>query len=128
MKIRYKKKRLYTNLILGIIWTVFGVFVLLEDDKRRWSEYGYLVFGIIYIGIYIYDITNQYLTIENGMIKKNFIFGKRLNLNEVIAIKKFAGDYTLITENQKLKINTVFIDKKSLAELNEILGRLKLQS
>jgi len=128
MKIKYKKKRLYRNLILGTVFLVLAVFNLIEDDKIHWADYGYLVVGILYVGEYLFDVTNQYLTIENGVLKKNSMFGKKINLNEIIWIKKFTGNYILKTENQELKINTELIDKKSLEELNEILITLKLPS
>ncbi|KRP25815.1 MAG: hypothetical protein ABS28_08480 [Cryomorphaceae bacterium BACL22 MAG-120619-bin32] len=128
MKIKFKKKRLYINLILGIVWLALGILNLNEDDKIRWTDYGYLVAGILYIGHYLYDLTNQYLTIENGTIRKNALYGfrKDINLNEVNWIKKFAGDYTLKTEKKELKINTELIDKDSLTELNKILAELNL--
>jgi len=128
MKIRFKKKRLYANLIIGIVWTGLGVFNVLEDDNLRWSDYGYLVIGLLYVGHYLYDLTNQYLTIESGTIRKNGLygFGKKINLNEINWIKKFAGDYTLKTETKELKINTELIDKNSLTDLNCILEKLNL--
>ncbi len=127
MKIRFKKKRLYFYLMLGLFWTTIGIFNLIEDDNVRWTDYGYLFVGILYVGNYLYCVINQYLTIENGTIKKNSIFGKEINLNDITWIKKFAGDYTLKTEKQELKINTELIEKKSLAELNIILEKLNLQ-
>lgn len=128
MKIKFKKKRLYINLILGLVWLSLGILNLTEDDKIRWTDYGYLVAGILYIGHYLYDLTNQYLTIENGTIRKNGLygFGKRINLDEINWIKKFAGDYTLKTEQRELKINTELIDKDSLTELNKVLAELNL--
>ncbi|MCB4800301.1 hypothetical protein [Neotamlana laminarinivorans] len=128
MKIKFKKKRLYINLILGLVWLALGILNLTEDDKIRWTDYGYLVAGILYIGHYLYDLTNQYLTIENGTIRKNGLygFGKQINLNEINWIKKFAGDYTLKTHQRELKINTELIDKDSLTELNKILTELNL--
>ena len=53
MKIIYKKKRLYLNLIIGLFWTFFGIFNLLEDGNSRWIDYGYLVIGILYFGQYL---------------------------------------------------------------------------
>lgn len=81
---------------------------------------------MFYIGYYLYDLTNQYLTIENGTIRKNGLYGlgKKLNLDEINWIKKFAGDYTLKTKKGDLKINTELIDKDSLYELNKILAGL----
>lgn len=83
---------------------------------------------MLYIGHYLYDLTNQYLTIENGTIRKNGLYGlgKKLNLDEINWIIKFVGDYTLKTKKKDLKINTELIDKDSLYELNKILAGLNL--
>lgn len=118
------------NLFLGLVWTGLGVFSLFEEENLRWLDYGYLVIGVLYIGHYLYDLMNQYLTIENGTIRKNRLygFGSKINLNEINWIKKFAGDYTLKTESKKLKINTGLIEEKSLNELNKILEKLDLPS
>jgi hypothetical protein len=128
MKIKFKKKRLRVNLILGLVWIVLGTLSIVTDDEIRWTDYGYLVIGILYIGHYLSDLTNQYLTIENGTIRKNGLYGywKKINLNEINWIKKFAGDYTLKTEQKELKINTELIDKDALSELNKILTELNL--
>lgn len=128
MKIKFKKKRLRANLILGIVWIILGTLSVFENDTLHWSDYGYLVIGILYIGYYLYDLTNQYLTIENGTIQKNGLYGfsKKINLNDINHIKKFAGDYTLQTDQKELKINTELIDKDSLVELNKILTALNL--
>jgi len=130
MKIRFKKKRLYLNLILGILWVGLGIFNLIEDDDLHWLDYGNLVFGSIYIGHYLFDIMNQYLTIENGTIRKNRLYGngRKIYLSEINFIQKFAGDYTLKTDNQKLIISTELIEKNSLDKLNEILQKLDIPS
>ena len=128
MKIRFKKNRLYINLILGLVWTGLGVFSLVEDESLRWTDYGYLIVGILYLGHYLYDLNNQYLTIENGSIRKNVLygFGKKINVNEINRIEKYAGDYIIRTLEKELKINTGLIEEKSLEEFNEILKKLNL--
>ncbi|TYB75846.1 hypothetical protein [Bizionia myxarmorum] len=130
MKIRFKKKTLYVKLMLGIIWTGLGVFLILEDDASKWFDYGYLVLGIAYLGIYSFDLTYQYLTIENGTIRKNGLhgFGKKIKLNDINWIKKYAGEYTLISATKQLKINTEILDEKSLQDLNSVLEKLNLPS
>ena len=130
MKIRFKKKRLYSNLILGIVWTILGIFNVTDNQSFRWLDYGYLVVGVLYIGHYLFDLSNQYLILENGTIHKNKLygFGKKINLNEINLIKKFAGDYILKTPTQELTINTELIEEKSLVELNRLLTELNLPS
>ena len=127
MKIRYKKKRFKYNLIFGIFWMIFGLVGIFTREKPYWTDYGFLVMAILYITTYFYEKKNQYLTIRNGVIYQNYPFGKKINLNEINRIKKFAGDYILKTDNAELTINTQIIDKKSLSELNSELEKLNLK-
>ena len=53
-------------------------------------------------------------------------FGKKINLNEINRIENYVGDYILRTVRKELKINTKFIEEKSLVEFNEILKKLDL--
>lgn len=69
----------------------------------------------------------QYLTIEDGVITKNNLFPKKINLIEITKIKKFSGDYILKTNNGELTINTRLIDKKSLADLDTVLEKLDVE-
>nr|WP_319401794.1 hypothetical protein [uncultured Carboxylicivirga sp.] len=128
MKIKLKKTRLYTNLILGLVWIILGFFILHTKETYQWSDFLYLVIGLLYIGHYLYDSINQYLIIENGIIRKNVLYDyrKKINLNDINSIKKFAGVYTLKTNNKEFKINTTIIDEDSLEELNKLLGELNL--
>ena len=47
-----------------------------------------------------------YLTLEQGVISINRPFGKRILLNEILRIKKFAGDLILKTNQLELTIDT----------------------
>ncbi len=126
MKIRFKKKRLKYNLILGTFWLILGVSGVIFD-VTNFFVYGYLLVGILQLGTYFYENKNQYLTIENGVISKNNLIAKKINLNEIVGIKKFAGDYILKTNSSELRINTEFIDENSLKELNTFLENLNLE-
>jgi|TARA_R110002033_G_scaffold154824_1_gene191114 hypothetical protein len=127
MRIRYKKRHLNINLILGIIWLVWFFISDFTKEKMNWTDYGWLVISLAYLSIYFYQKQNKYLTIENGIIKVNSPFGKKLNLTEIKRIKKFAGDYILKTDNKELTINTQIIDPNSLAELNAELEKLNVE-
>lgn len=128
MKIKFKKRRIYGNLILGFVWVGIGVLNFFEDDNIRWSNTIYLVLGIVYVGHFLSDLRNQYLTVENGTIRKNILygFGKKINLNQVNSIEQASGKYTLITKTNKLKINIELIEEKSLIELKKILENLNV--
>jgi len=128
MKIRYKKRRLRISLIFGLLWLIFAIVMLfLLDESKSWIKYGWLGISLMNFTIYLYEYFNQYLTIENGIIKINSPFGKKINLSEIKQIKKFGGDYILKTEKAELTINTQIIDPNSLAVLNAELEKLNAE-
>jgi len=127
MKIRFKKKRLKYYLIFGILWLVLGTTAVIFNPESFFN-YGYLLMGILYAGTYLFENKKQYLTIENGIISKNHLIPKKINLNEIKRIKKFAGDYILKTDSTELRINTELIEENSLAELNTVLEKLNLET
>lgn len=126
MKIRYKKKRLKHYLIFGIIWLALGTIAVIFNSNIFFN-YGYLIIGILYFGTYLFENNTQYLTIENGTISKNHLIPKKINLEEIKRIKRFAGDYVLKTDSTELRINTELIEEKSLTELDTVLGNLNLE-
>ena len=127
MKIRFTKKRLKHYLIFGIIWLVLGITAVIFNSDNVFN-YGYLIIGILYFGTYLFENNKQYLTIENGIISKNHLIPKKINLNDIKRIKKFAGDYILKTDSTELRINTQLIEENSLAELNTVLENLNLET
>jgi hypothetical protein len=127
MKIRFKKKRLKYYLIFGILWLVLGTIAVIFNSEFFFN-YGYLLIGILYVGTYLFENKKQYLTIENGVISKNHLIPKKINLNEIKRIKKFAGDYILKTDSTELRINTELIEENSLATLNNLLDNLNLET
>jgi len=127
VKIRFTKKRLKHYLIFGIIWLVLGITAVIFNSDNVFN-YGYLIIGILYFGTYLFENNKQYLTIENGIISKNHLIPKKINLNDIKRIKKFAGDYILKTDSTELRINTQLIEENSLAELNTVLENLNLET
>ena len=127
MKIEYKTKHLNVNLILGLVWLIWFFVGVFGKEEPNWTDYGWIVISILYLGLYFYQKNYKYLTIENGIINLNGPFGKKLNLSEIKWIKKFAGDYILKTDKNELTINTQIIDPNSLAELNTELEKLNVE-
>ncbi|WP_046742912.1 hypothetical protein [Kordia zhangzhouensis] len=127
MKIGYKKKHLNVNLILGLVWLIWFFVGVFEKEEPNWTDYGWIVISIMYLGLYFYQKKYKYLTIENGIINVNGPFGKKINLTEIKRIKKFAGDYILKTDKNELTINTQIIEPKSLTELNAELEKLNVE-
>ncbi len=127
MRIPYKKKQVKLNLIMGIIWLIYGIVLVIFNEDVNWFEYGWFIFSAIYFVIYFYQKKEKYLTLENGIIKQNWPFGKKMNLNEIKRIRHFAGDYILASENKELTINIQLIDEKSLLGLKTELKKLNAE-
>lgn len=127
MKIAYKRKFLRSNLILGILWSAVGILQVVFGDQPRWLDFMWFILGAAYLGMTFYNSRYKYLTIEDGVIKENWPFGKEVALNTILQIRKFAGDYTLKTGGKHLKINTQIIDPQALAQLNRELEKLDVE-
>ena len=112
---------------MTIFWLIFGAINLFFNDFGKWTTYTWFGISSMYIVIYSFDYFNQYLTIQNGIIKENHLFGKKIELTEIKRIKKFAGDYILKTDNKELTINTKIIDPNSLVYLNAELEKLDVK-
>lgn len=122
MKFNYQKKRINYFLIFGLIWLFIGLAFIIIKPKNIFS-YGWLLIASFYIGNYFYMKKNQYLSLKNDILSHNRIFPKpnKIKLSELKEIKKFAGDYILKSEHEKLKINSQLIDKESLDNLLSII-------
>lgn len=127
MKIGYKKRHLKINLFLGIMWLVLA-FLNFTSDDSNWIDYGYLIIAVLYLSRFFYQVRNKYLTINNGIIKENWPFGKKINLVDIEHIKYFAGDLILKTDNTQLTIKKQLIDEKSFTDLENELKFLNIES
>ncbi|MDA9992584.1 hypothetical protein N9E58_00985 [Flavobacteriaceae bacterium] len=79
------------------------------------------------ISLYRYIKVKYYLIIEKGVLKQNYIFGKKMDLSEIKSIKHFAGEYILRTDKRKMRIDIGSIEKSSLAELRDELKKLDVK-
>ena len=127
MIIRYKKNYFRSKLIFGIGFPVLGLAALLLDDNPSIFFYGYFLFGFLSLGMLLFEWKKQYLKFENGVLTKNALFPTKVLLNDIIQIKKFAGDLTLITSTEKLVIRIDIINPDSFKELEQRLQSLALK-
>ena len=125
MKILYSKKRRKYELFQGLFWILLFVLGLLFSDRKNIFFYLYLLMGLIHI--YLYLKVKYYLSIENNIIKQNYIFGKKIYLSEIKSIKHFAGEYILRTDTRKMRIDIGSIDQSSLLDLKGELKKLDVQ-
>lgn len=133
MLIEYKKKSIKINLVLGLVWLVFFLVTFIRKyitkEDFYWMDFGWAVISAVYLIIYYYQTKNQYITIENDVLRIKNLFKKdsTLNLKELTSVKNFAGDYIFQTPNKKLTVNTQIIDEESLKDLNEALSKYEFE-
>ncbi len=127
MKIAYSNKHLNYKLIFGASLLLFGLLTIDYNEENKWSDFGYLVFGIVYICIYIYENHIQYITIKDQTLTVNTFPKKSVRLKDIKQIKSFAGDYIIQTNNTKFTINTQIINPNSLDKMNATLKQLSIE-
>jgi|TARA_B110000090_G_C13153511_1_gene358668 hypothetical protein len=125
MKINFTKKQLHLNLIYAFLFLITGMPFLFRAPDT-WMLVVALLLPISFVLKYVYQKKYQYVTIENGSIRKNNLFKKEVQLSAIKTIEKYAGSYILRTNTQKLRIDTTMIAPNSLLELNAELEKLML--
>ena len=120
MKIKFSKNQLRIKLAFGLFWLIFALvqIFIINKENSSWIKYAWTSIAAIYLGQFTYQYIYQYLTIKDGYIKRNNLFGKKLMLADIIQIRKFAKKYTLKTKSDELVIHLDLIDPISLIELN----------
>ena len=122
MKILYNKRQQTFLLLWGIVWLVLGsVSYIIEPS--RFISLG-LIMGIAYICIYGFRKTFHYAVLDENSIKKVGLTKQIINLDDVVSVRKFAGDYIIKTKARTMTLNTNLIDKQSLPELKRFFDIL----
>ncbi|MDC6389445.1 hypothetical protein PP182_12180 [Maribacter sp. PR1] len=131
MKIKFKKKRLYIHLVLGLIWIGLAILRIWEEGNAGWMDYGFLLVGTLYLGHFLYDSYHQYIVIKNEIVRKNMLYGfeTKMVLDEITSVQNTSGYYILKTKTKtkSLKIDLALVEVESLIRLKSFLENLKLQ-
>lgn len=124
--IKFKKKKLYINLALGVFWVILGTLSIWKSDEIRWTRYLYIIIGLLYLGMAAWNYKYHYLTITDSYIKTNSLFAKKILLQDLTLIKKFTDEYTLKTANKNLGINTSLMEKESKIAFETFIKTIEL--
>src|SRR5690554_7416586 len=124
MKIGYTKRHMNLNLVFGLVWLVWFLVSMITKAEIGWIDYGWMVISGLYLALYYHQRKNKYISIEDGIIKKNEWFGKKLRISEVKEIREFAGNYIIKTDEKELVVNTDIINPDEIPELIEALKQL----
>jgi hypothetical protein len=125
MKINFTKKQLHLHRMYALIGSI-GVLPVLCTNADTWMVVVAILTPICGVLGSIFQKKYQYITIENGSIRKNHLFRKEVQLSAIKTIEKYAESYILKTDTQKLRIDTSIIAADSLIALNAALEKLML--
>lgn len=120
LKIRYTKKRLRSNLFLGLLWLTLGILSIIFSSQK-FMMYSYSGLGILYFCSYFFENYYQYVSIENDILILHKLKSQKIKLQDIQQIKNIKGDIILESESHKLKINPDLIEEESLKKLKSLL-------
>lgn len=125
MKFKFKKskKRLFINLTIGVLWLLYGLFGIIFRDKS--NSFTFLILGIIYLILYFFERKDYYLILNQNTIKKDYLFGKSINVQDIKSISEFAGDIIIKTTSKKLTISTQSFSYDDITLIRNELEGLK---
>lgn len=131
MIIRYRKKHLRTDFIVGSLYlmSVLPAIYFHSSSFQLIINFLFLVSGVFFLGSYYYKQKYQYLQIKNNVLTC-FIFGSKnrsVDLRELSGIKKFTDEITFLTPHERLKISTKLIAKEDLPAFENFLASLDLE-
>ena len=127
MKILYSKKKRKYELFRCISNFLMFLMVLYYDMDNLFFLLLFFCLSLLSFYLFIKTKRTNYLIIEKGVLKQNYIFGKKIELSDIKSIKHFAGEYILRTEKRKMTITIDVIDKSSLLDLTTELKKLDVK-
>lgn len=125
MVFAFSNKRLYTNLLFGVLFVGLGIsFFFEQNPKWTYKPYFILAVGILYMMMFLFEYKQKYFKITDNKIKINSIPSKEIDLRELTEVKYFADDYTFKTTNKTLKIVKSQINKKQFPKFESFFNDL----
>ncbi|MRJ10723.1 hypothetical protein EDL98_06450 [Ornithobacterium rhinotracheale] len=125
MKIQYSKKYMYSNLIFGLIWIVLGIYFVFFSDNDWWGYYLYFILGPIYVFSFLIQIWRNYAEIKEDRLVVYGIPNKEIKFKDLREVKYFAGDYIFVSDQKKIKIPKVLIQKDQQLEFEAFFQGLQ---
>lgn len=125
MTVRYSKKVVRKDLVLGSLFLILGIFFILEEPSNV-IRYGFLLISLLHLISGFYQLRMPYLKLEKGSITRGGLISKSISLSEVERIRKFAGDYTLYTSDKKLKIHSELVNRTEIDELDKLMRSIEV--
>ena len=118
IKLRYNIKNLRYYIIVGGLFILLAGIELIASNEIRYFN---ITIALLYIAPYFYHKKVPFLTIQKGVLKQNWWFGKSIDSKDINEIKYFAGEYIIRSQKKELRIDTHIIDPRDQPLLTDFL-------
>ena len=117
IKLRYNIKNQRYYIIAGGFFLLAGIELIASNEIRYFN----ITLALLYIAPYFYHKKVPFLTIQKGVLKQNWWFGKSIDSKDINEIKYFAGEYIIRSQKKELRIDTHIIDPRDQPLLTDFL-------
>jgi len=118
IKLRYNiKNQRYFIIASGLFILLAGIELIASNEIRYFN----ITLALLYIAPYFYHKKVPFLTIQKGVFKQNWWFGKSIDSKDINEIKYFAGEYIIRSQKKELRIDTHIIDPRDQPLLTDFL-------
>jgi hypothetical protein len=118
IKLRYNIKNQRYFIIVGGLFILLAGIELIASNEIRYFN---ITLALLYIAPYFYHKKVPFLTIQKGVLKQNWWFGKSIDSKDINEIKYFAGEYIIRSQKKELRIDTHIIDPRDQPLLTDFL-------
>ena len=118
IKLRYNIKNQRYFIIVGGLFILLAGIELIASNEIRYFN---ITLALLYIASYFYHKKVPFLTIQKGVFKQNWWFGKSIDSKDINEIKYFAGEYIIRSQKKELRIDTHIIDPRDQPLLTDFL-------
>jgi hypothetical protein len=118
IKLKYNIKNQRYYIIVGGLFILLAGIELIASNEIRYFN---ITLALLYIAPYFYHKKVPFLTIQKGVFKQNWWFGKSIDSKDINEIKYFAGEYIIRSQKKELRIDTHIIDPRDQPLLTDFL-------
>ena len=98
IKLRYNIKNQRFYIIVGGLFILLAGIELIASNEIRYFN---ITLALLYIAPYFYHKKVPFLTIQKGVLKQNWWFGKSIDSKDINEIKYFAGEYIIRSQKKR---------------------------
>jgi hypothetical protein len=118
IKLSYNIKNQRYFIIAGGLFILLAGIELIASNEIRYFN---ITLALLYIAPYFYHKKVPFLTIQKGVLKQNWWFGKSIDSKDINEIKYFAGEYIIRSQKKELRIDTHIINPRDQPLITDFL-------